>query len=171
MPEGKTKKHKEKQQMRTIVRVLGTDLDGDKDVFHAILKIKGIGHSFSNAICKAANIDPKKKLGSFTDNEIAELEKAMREPKEIGISAWLLNRRKNIEDGKDVHVSSSDVDVSKKFDIQRMVDKKTYKGVRHMFGLPVRGQRTRSSFRKGKTMGVVRKSARAAAGGQKKEKK
>jgi small subunit ribosomal protein S13 len=173
MPKGKSKKpKKDKQQMKTIVRVLGTDLDGDKDVFHAILKIKGISHSFSNAICKSAKIDPKKKLGSFTESEIAELEKAIKGPLEMGVSTWLLNRRKNIEDGKNLHVSGADVEVSEKFDIQRMVDKKTYKGVRHMFGLPVRGQRTRSSFRRGKTVGVVRKSVRLAAGiTQKKEKK
>ena len=64
-----------------------------------------------------------------------------------------------------MHVSSHDVDVTRKFDVQRMIDKKTYKGVRHMLGLPVRGQRTRSSFRRGRTVGVIRKSVRLAAGG------
>jgi small subunit ribosomal protein S13 len=70
-----------------------------------------------------------------------------------------------VESGIDMHMSGSDVDVTRKFDVQRMVDKKTYKGVRHMLGLPVRGQRTKSSFRKGRTVGVVRKAARLTAGG------
>jgi len=165
------KRTKEKHRMRMIVRVLGTDLDGEKDVATAILKIKGVGHSFANTICKTAKIDPHKKLGSFTESEIAELEKAIKEPLKIGVSSWLLNRRKDIESGKDSHVSGPDVDVTKKFDVQRMVDKKTYKGVRHMFGLPVRGQRTRSSFRRGKTVGVIRKSVRLATGTGKKEEK
>ena len=158
------KKSKEKQRMRMIVRVLGTDLDGEKDVVRAILKIKGVSHSFANAICKTAKIDPRKKLGSFTESELAELEKAVKEPLEIGVSSWLLNRRKSIESGKDSHVSGQDIDVTRKFDVQRMIDKKNYKGVRHMFGLPVRGQRTRSSFRRGKTVGVIRKSVRLATG-------
>jgi small subunit ribosomal protein S13 len=155
---------KEMKSMRVIVRVLGTDLDGEKSVSHAILRIKGVSYSFANALCKAANIDPHKKLGSFTESELAELEKAIKEPSSIGIPLWIENRRKDNESGKDLHVSGTDVDVAKKFDIQRMVDQKTYKGVRHMLGLPVRGQRTRSSFRHGKAVGVVRKSVRLAAG-------
>ena len=63
--------------------------------------------------------------------------------------------------GKDAHLSGTDVKVAEKFDIKAMIDKKSYRGVRHMLGLPVRGQRTKSSFRKGKTVGVVRKKALA----------
>jgi len=168
-----SKVKKEARRMRMVIRVLGTDLDGEKDVVHAILKIKGVSHAFANAICVAAKIDPHKKLGSFTESEIAKLEKAIKEPLEAGVPAWIVNRRKDIESGKDLHVSSSDVDVTRKFDVQRMIDKKTYKGVRHMLGLPVRGQRTRSSFRGGRTVGVIRKSVRLATGESrgKKEKK
>lgn len=160
----------EKRRMRVVIRVLGTDLDGEKGVKTAILKIKGVNHTFANAICKAAKIDPSKKLGSFAESEIKELEKAISNPIEYGIPIWIVNRRKDVETGKDMHVSSSGVIVSKKFDVQRMIDKKIYKGVRHMLGLPVRGQRTRSSFRKGKTVGVVRKSARIAGAGKKDKK-
>ena len=178
-PGAKTKggsDQREKKGMRVVIRVLGTDVDGEKSVRTAILKIKGVGHSFANAICKAADINPNKKLGSFTESEIARLEEVINDPTKVGLPAWTLNRRKDIESGKDMHVSSSDVDVSKKFDVQRMVDKKSYKGVRHMLGLPVRGQRTRSSFRRGRTVGVIRKSVRIASGGggsgaPKKEKK
>jgi small subunit ribosomal protein S13 len=163
---------REAGRARVIVRVLGTDLDGEKGVAQAILKIKGVSHSFANAICKAAKIDPEKKLGTFTESEIHELEEAIKDPLKHGVPAWVVNRRRDIESGGDMHMSSSDVVVTKKFDVQRMIDKRTYKGTRHMLGLPVRGQRTRSSFRKGKTVGVVRKSARiAAGGGGKREKK
>ena len=163
---GKAQKgKKDKQRMRMVVRVLGADLNGEKPVVRAILRIKGVSHSFANAICTAAKIDPHKKLGSFTESEIAELEKVLKEPLEVGVPTWLVNRKKDIESGKDMHVSGPDVDVSIKFDVQRMIDKKTYKGTRHMLGLPVRGQRTRSSFRRGKTVGVIRKSVRLTAGG------
>jgi len=150
----------EKRVARVLIRVLGTDLDGEKTVKHAILKIKGVGHSFANAFCAAAKIDPEKKLGSFTESEISKLEEMLKDPEKLGVPKWILNRRRDIETGKDMHMTSSDVDVSEKFDVQRMIDKKTYKGVRHMLGLPVRGQRTRSSFRHGKTVGVIRKAVR-----------
>jgi small subunit ribosomal protein S13 len=180
MAKGKTQKEepkkggkapREKTGARIIVRVLGTDVDGEKGVAQAILKIKGVGHSFANAICKVAKIDPVKKIGSFTESEIHELEEVIKDPIKHGVPVWVVNRRRDIETGADMHVSSSDVIVTKKFDVQRMIDKRSYKGTRHMLGLPVRGQRTRSSFRKGRTVGVVRKSARIqSSGGKKKEK-
>jgi len=165
-----------KDRTRVIVRVLGADLDGERVVKHAILKIKGVGHSFANAFCAVAKIDPEKKLGSFTESEITNLEEQLKDPEKLGIPKWMLNRRRDIETGEDMHMTSSGVDVSEKFDIQRMIDKKTYKGARHMLGLPVRGQRTRSSFRRGKTVGVVRKaikmqqqpSGKGGKGGKKK---
>jgi small subunit ribosomal protein S13 len=162
----KEKPH-EKHEMRVLVRVLGTDLDGEKSVGHAILKIKGISHTYGQAILKAAKIDSRTKLGAFTESELISLENAIKDPLKLGVPVWILNRRRDIETGKDMHMSSSDVDVAEKFDIQRMVDKKSYKGQRHMLGLPVRGQRTRSSFRKGHAVGVVRKSVRLAMGGAK----
>ena len=154
--------------MRVIIRILGTDVDGEKAVRTAITRVKGVGHTFANAICKAAKIDPKKKVGSFTESEIARLEEVIKDPIKAGVPVWLVNRRRDLEDGADKHMASADVIVSKKFDIKRLIDKKTYKGVRHMLGLPVRGQRTRSSFRRGKTVGVIRKSARQQQSGKKK---
>jgi small subunit ribosomal protein S13 len=162
--------HREAGRARVIIRVLGTDVDGEKGVAQAILKIKGVSYSFANAVCKAAKIDPKKKVGSFSESEIDELEEVIKDPIKHGVPVWIVNRRRDIESGTDVHMSSSDIIVTKKFDVQRMIDKKTYKGTRHMLGLPVRGQRTRSSFRKGRTVGVVRKSARIAQTGSGKKK-
>jgi len=165
----KTKKE-EKKGMRVVVRVLGTDLDGERGVQNAILKIRGVGHTFAKAVCETAKIDPKRKLGSFTESEISDLEEVIKDPTKFGIPAWIVNRRRDMETGEDMHKTSSDVDVSKKFDVQRMIDKKSYKGVRHMLGLPVRGQRTKSSFRKGKTVGVVRRAARITSSPKAKKK-
>lgn len=156
---------KEEKRLRVLVRVLGADLDGEKAVGHAILRIKGVSHSFAKAILSAAKIDPSKKLGAFTETDIAALEAAIREPVKLGLPEWILNRRRDVETGAVGHMSGADVDMVEKFDIQRMVDAKSYKGVRHMLGLPVRGQRTRASFRHNKAVGVVKKAARLAQAG------
>jgi len=42
-------------------------------------------------------------------------------------------------------------------DIERLIKMKAYRGVRHARGKKVRGQRTRSTGRKGRTVGVVRR--------------
>ena len=167
-PEEKKKEEKgrpkEEKRLRVLVRVLGADLDGEKSVGHAILRIKGVSHSFVKAVLTAAKIDPSKKLGAFTEADIAALEAAIREPAKLGLPEWMLNRRRDVETGVIGHMSGADVDMVERFDVQRMVDAKSYKGVRHMLGLPVRGQRTRASFRHNKAVGVIKKSTRLAAG-------
>jgi len=94
-------------------------------------------------------------------------------PENYSIPSWLYNRRKDPETGRDKHIAVSRLELTKRMDIGQMRKLKTYKGVRHSFGLPVRGQRTRSSFRHGRSVGVVRKAARMrqAAAGKKKGKK
>ena len=60
--------------MKVVIRILGTDVDGEKPLRHALLRVKGVGHSYANAIIKAAKLDPNAKLGSFSESEIKELE-------------------------------------------------------------------------------------------------
>lgn len=146
------------KEIRAIVRVVGTDLDGEKPIYRALTKIKGIKYSISKAICKVANLDLNQKLGTLTEKDIEKLEEVIKDPIKFGIPPFLVNRRRDIETGKDIHLTGSDLDVARKFDIQRYIDLRTYRGWRHMLGQPVRGQRTRSSFReRGKAVGVMRK--------------
>ncbi|MEM5834933.1 MAG: 30S ribosomal protein S13 [Candidatus Aenigmatarchaeota archaeon] len=165
--EKKEEKVKEKikvlkpKKAKAIVRVAGTDLEGEKQAWIALKKIKGIGFTMSRAICKAAGIDPKIKLKDLDEKQIEKIEEVIKDPGKFGIPPFLFNRRKDLETGKDLHLTSSELEIAKKLDIQRMIDLKTYKGIRHMLGLPVRGQRTRSSFRKGRTVGVVRRKEAA----------
>jgi len=156
----KEKKEEVRHEMREVVRVANTDLDGSKPLLHALRGISGVSFVMSRAICRASNLDEKRKLGSLNENDIAMIENVLKDPINAGIPVWLVNRRKDRETGLDRHLSGSDILVAKRFDIQRLIDLKTYKGVKHMLGLPVRGQRTRSSFRKGRSVGVIRKEAR-----------
>lgn len=170
------KPKEEGKELRAIVRVMGTDLDGEKPLIRAIMGIKGISYAMSKAIISVSGYDGMTKLGSLEEADIHKVEDVIRNPQNYGIPSWMLNRRKDRESGKDIHNSGVDFDVRRKFDIQRMIDLKTYKGVRHMLGLPVRGQRTRSSFRKGRVVGVVRKAVlqqmqKAGAEEKKEEKK
>lgn len=147
-----------KEEIKTIVRVAGTDLDGEKPTIRAIRKIKGISYATSKAICKVAGFNPQVKLGQLAEKDIEKLEKIIKDPSKFNIPLFLVNRRKDRETGEDLHLTGSDLDIAKRFDIKRYIDLRTYRGWRHMFGQPVRGQRTRSSFReRGKIVGVVRK--------------
>jgi small subunit ribosomal protein S13 len=158
---------KQKVDYKHIMRIAETDLDGSKPIYHALTKIKGVGFMFSNAVCKFSNIDKKKIAGQLTSDEVSRLNGILADPLKYGFPAWMLNRRKDPEIGGDRHLIGADVKWQVENDIKVMKKIRSYKGVRHTFGLPVRGQKTKSNFRKnkGKGLGVTRKKVAASAGG------
>ena len=70
------------------------------------------------------------------------------------IPKYILNRRKDSETGEDKHLTGSDLELQNEFDVKRLKKIKSYKGYRHASGLPLRGQRTRSNFRKNRSKGA-----------------
>ncbi|MFQ6021005.1 MAG: 30S ribosomal protein S13 [Candidatus Aenigmatarchaeota archaeon] len=154
--------------VRGIVRIAEKDLDGQKKVRIALLGVKGIGKTLAWAIPNAAGIDPEIMLGKLSEEDVKKLEDAVRSPEKYGIPVHMLNRRIDPETGENKHIVSSELVLTRKFDIDILKKIRSYRGIRHELGLPVRGQRTRSSFRKGAIVGVSRKKAREA---QKKKKK
>ena len=144
--------------MRAIVRIRNTDLDGRLKVFHGLTKIKGISFMFSNAICNVLHLDPHGKLGELSPEKIKALEELLANPSEK-IPTWMLNRRNDIETGKNLHVLSSEVRLTRDFDIKRLQKVRSRRGLRHAIDQPVRGQKTKSHFRKGRSIGVQKKKA------------
>jgi len=159
------------EEIRQIVRVAGHDLDGRKAVHHALLGVKGVSFSMAKAVAYAANVNPFRKIGSLTDEELKRIEEVLRDPLSHGIPAWMLNRRKDYETGKDMHLIGPEIDLYVKADIGRERRIRSRRGIRHELGLPVRGQRTRTTGRKGMTVGVVRKKEAQKVGEKKEEKR
>ncbi len=144
-----------------MVRFFSRDIDGRLSVRRALRKIRGMGHMFSNALCVSTGVDPDKKLGTMSTEEIKAIEAAVNDAAS-NVPRWMINRRKEIETGASGHLTGSALDLRVREDINIMKRSRAYRGVRHEFGLPVRGQRTRSSFRTQKTVGVSKKKAMAA---------
>lgn len=151
------RKKKEIKVERGVVRICETTIDGKLKLRHGLLKIKGISHSLAPAIIAAANLDPNMRIGNLTDEQIELIENVVKNPLEYGIPEFLLNRRRDPFDGKSKHLVASELEIQVRQDIEFLKKIRCYRGIRHELGLPVRGQRTRSRFRKGKTVGVQRK--------------
>lgn len=168
-PEKEQKKGPEKkikkliEGVRGIVRIAHVDVPGEKRLTSALLHIKGIGKTLAYAIPVAAGIDRNQMIGALSEQDVAKLEEVVHNPGKFGIPTYMLNRRRELATGEDRHLVSSDLSFAIRTDIELMRRIKTYRGVRHGFGLPVRGQRTRSSFRGQGTVGVAKGEARAAA--------
>jgi len=151
------------KEFRHIVRIADKDIDGTLKVTHALSKIKGVGTLLSHTITKKANINPQTRIGYLTETETGKLEEIISNPTKHGIPNWLLNRQKDTETGKDTHLVGADLDLQIKSDIEQMKKLRTWKGYRHAYGLSVRGQRTRTSGRVGKAIGVKKKEIKRVA--------
>ena len=113
----------------------------------------------SNAVCLSLGIDKKKKVSTLNEQEMGAITAFIKNPK---VPEWMLNRRKDFETGESKHLLTNDLDYAKDNDIRLMKKIKSYKGWRHATGQPVRGQRTKSHFRHGSSVGVAKsKEAKA----------
>ena len=151
----KEKKHEKKDVRKNIVRVGGKDLDGDKLLKTEMSNIRGVSFTLANAAAKVSGLGDKK-VGELKEGDIKLIEDILANPGKHGIPSWIFNRRKDPEDGEDKHVISAQLELRHKMDINELKKRKNYRGIRHISGLPVRGQRTRSSFRTSATVGVSR---------------
>lgn len=145
-----------------IVRVIGKDLDGTKSIELALQGIKGIGQRMGGIIAnefrKENKIAKAKLLGELTEAEVKKLEEVIIAPQKHKLPAWTLNKQRDFEDGMDKHLTMNDLAFSLRNDLTRLAEVKSYKGLRHMWGLTVRGQKTKSRHRgKGGTVSVAKK--------------
>lgn len=154
----------QKTSFKHIVRVAQVDLPGGKPIKIALKNIKGVGFNLACALCNLAEIDKTKRTGDLTDEEIKRLNETISQLNKK-LPSWMLNCRKEYETGEDCHFLTGNLDFAQDNAIKRMKKIKCYKGIRHSSGQPVRGQRTKSNFRKGKgkVIGVAKTKVVAAA--------
>ena len=153
------------QEFRHIVRILGTDSAGTLKVSYAVKSIKGVSLSLSNAILKKAGINPETRAGFLTEADINKIEDIIKDLSKHGLPSWLMNRRKDATTGKDLHMITADLALRTKTDIDEMKEIRSWRGYRHAYGLKVRGQRTKTTGRAGKALGVKKKALMARPGG------
>ena len=145
------------REFQHIIRFAGTDIRGTQPVTYALTNVKGIGIKLASAIIEKSGIDPKTRMGFLSNADVEKIEDIITNPTKYGIPEWLLNRRKDMDTGKGNHLLGTDLIVQTKNDIEGMKKIRSWKGFRHSYGLKVRGQRTKSTGREGKAMGVKRK--------------
>ena len=146
---------KEEKKFAKLIRILSTDIEGDMSVYAGLKKIKGVSWTISNGVCKMLGIEKSKDIQELSKEELDKIAVFLKNPI---LPSFILNRRKDFDSGEDKHLIGADLDLRKDFDIKRLKKIKSYKGIRHSAGLPVRGQRTRSNFRKNRAIGVGRKN-------------
>ena len=106
-------------------RLLGVDIPNDKKTVVSLTYLFGIGNQTSRDICHKAGLDENKKARDLADEEIGRI-------------ATILERDYTVEGPLRRQIQQN---------IGRLRDIKSYRGIRHRLGLPVRGQRTKTNAR------------------------
>ncbi|KAF7494397.1 40S ribosomal protein S18 [Sarcoptes scabiei] len=145
------------ERFQHILRVMNTNIDGNRKVMFALTSIKGIGRRFSNIVCKKADVDLNKRAGELSEEEVERLITIISNPRQFKIPDWFLNRQKDIRDGKYSQVTSNNLDTKLREDLERLKKIRAHRGLRHFWGLRVRGQHTKTTGRRGRTVGVSKK--------------
>ena len=145
------KQGNEKKYEERVVRIISKDIEGGMKIYPGLKKIKGVSWSLSNAVCNTLKIDKNRKIGSLTNDEIKKISEFIKSPQ---VPTFIINRRHDFQTGKDKHLSGTDLELQTEFDIKRLKKIRSYRGIRHSAGLPTRGQRTRSNFRKNRRKGA-----------------
>lgn len=140
-----------------ILRLHNTNIDGKIKIPFALTNIKGIGRRFSFVVCKMADVDINKRAGELTEDEQQRLLAVIQNPLQFKIPQWFLNRQKDHKDGKFRQIVSNIVDQTLREDIERMKKIRLHRGLRHYWGIKVRGQHMKTTARRGRTVGVASK--------------
>jgi small subunit ribosomal protein S13 len=163
---GKKKEHGE--NFNYIVRIVNTDINGENNIVQGLTQIKGIGRHMATLIADTAGVDRKIKFGNLPEPEIEKIKEVLENIDEHA-PAWMLNYRKDMYTGENMHLISSDVAARLRDDVNLMKMIRSYRGIRHELGLKVRGQRTSSNGRKGLALGVSKRREAPASSGKKEE--
>jgi len=145
------KKRPEEENFARLIRILQTDIPGNKNIYTGLTKIKGVSWAISNATCYFLKLDKSRKVETLTKEEIAKIEEFLKKGE---FPKFLLNRKNDFSTGEDKHLVGADLDLVKEFDIKRLKTIRSYRGLRHATGQPTRGQKTRSHFRDNRKKGV-----------------
>ena len=139
-----------------MVRIVGNDIPGEKQMIVGLTQIRGVGYMFANTILNVLKINPGQRIGYLSPEQIKSIENVIKNPSTSNFPSWFLNRRKDVETGEDIHLLTSDIAFTVRNDIEREKTTGSWRGYRHMYGLKVRGQRTRCTGRKGGAVGVAK---------------
>ncbi len=93
----------------------------------------------------------------MSTEELERVVTIVQNPRAYKIPDYLLNRQKDHKDGTYSQLVSNNVDNMLREDLERLKKIRAHRGLRHYWGVRVRGQHTKTTGRKGKTVGVSKK--------------
>ena len=109
------------------------------------------------ALRRKAAVDAHKRAGELTADEVEKLVAIIQTPKQFKIPTWFLNRQKDYKTGKYSQAFANTLHTTLRSDLERLKKIRAHRGLRHYWCIRVRGQHTKSTGRRGKTMAATKK--------------
>jgi len=119
-------------------RMMGVDIPNDKQIQYSMTYLYGVGLYLAREICEKLSIDPTRRASDLTEEELSRI-------------STMLERDYTVEGPLRRQIAQN---------ISRLREIRSYRGIRHRVGLPVRGQRTKTNAR-------TRKGPRKTVAGKK----
>jgi small subunit ribosomal protein S18e len=136
------------EEFQHILRVLNTNIDGNTKILFAITKIPGVGRRFAHVILKKAEVDHRKRAGELTKDEVETMVAVISNPAAFKVPSWMLNNQKDFATGKHEHLVSTNLHTKLRNNIERLKKARVHRGLRHYWGIRVRGQHTKTTGRR-----------------------
>jgi small subunit ribosomal protein S18e len=130
-----------------IIRLVNTNIDGQEKIMFALTRIKGLGKRFANLVCKKGEVDLSKRAGEFSVEKLEKLMEIVANAPAFKIPIWFLNNQKEYTHGTQTQASVAQIDGLMRDTIERLKKIRSNRGIRHYWGVRVRGQHTRTSGR------------------------
>lgn len=134
-------------------RIIGVDIPENKKILYSLQSIYGVGPKVAEMVLREAQIDPDKRARELTTDEVNRIQRILD--------------RHELEGDLRRHVNDN---------VDRLKRIRSYRGLRHIMKLPVRGQRTKTNSRnarggsKRRTVGAMSKEMAAKLEAAKKKK-
>ncbi|KAL6034086.1 hypothetical protein STEG23_007956, partial [Scotinomys teguina] len=117
-----------------------------------IFEDHGVGQRYAHVVLRKADTDLTKRAGELTEDEVQRVITIMQNPGQYKIPDWFLNRQKDGKDGKYSQVLANGLDNKLREDLERLKKIRAHRGLRNVWGLRVRGQHTKTTGRRGRTI-------------------
>uniref|UniRef100_A0A915CXA3 Small ribosomal subunit protein uS13 n=1 Tax=Ditylenchus dipsaci TaxID=166011 RepID=A0A915CXA3_9BILA len=115
------------EKFQHIHRVMNTT-SGNRKLPYVLTAIKGVGRRFAFAVFRKADISIDKRAGELSDEEMEKLTNIMLNPASLKIPDWFFNRQKDIKDGKNSQVLSTNLESKNRDDFERMKKIRLHRG-------------------------------------------
>lgn len=113
-----------------MIHFLGINIDANKDLPHALSSVYGIGNSRINEICAYLGVSKKLKFYELNETQLSKMSRIIEQH----------------------YLIESELRKHQTYNLKRLLDVKSYRGLRHVNGLPVRGQRTHTNAKTQKSL-------------------